>query len=325
VLRVLVVGGAGYIGSHACKALSKAGHEPIVVDSLIYGHREAVKWGPLEAGDMLNAPWLAEVFLRHKPDVVMHFAAFAYVGESVLDPAKYYHNNITGTQVLLETMRQMGVKNIIFSSTCATYGEVTQLPIEEETRQSPINPYGFTKLVVEQMLADYQRAYGLGWVALRYFNAAGADPDGEIGESHDPETHAIPLAIAAALRIGAEFKVFGADYETPDGSALRDYIHVTDLADAHVRAMDYLHRGGISTAFNLGTGQPTSVFDLIAAVSRVTGSNLPHDILPRRPGDPPALYAAAAKAKNLLGWEPRYSDIDTIVRTAVNWHRQSAY
>jgi UDP-glucose-4-epimerase GalE len=255
----------------------------------------------------------------------MHFAAFAYVGESVTDPSKYYHNNITGTQTLLDVMRRNGVLKLIFSSTCATYGEVEKLPILEDTPQSPINPYGYTKLVVERMMADYQRAYGLSWVALRYFNAAGADPDGEIGESHDPETHAIPLAIAAAFRRSDGFKVFGADYETPDGSALRDYVHVTDLAYAHVKAMDYLAKGCNSTAFNLGTGTPTSVFEIINSVSRVTGSNLPYDIVPRRAGDPPALYASAVKAKTLLGWEPIHSDIDTIVRTAVNWYRRPAY
>ncbi|MCA3693442.1 MAG: UDP-glucose 4-epimerase GalE [Aquidulcibacter sp.] len=324
-MRVLVVGGAGYIGSHACKALHKAGHQPIVVDSLVYGHKQAVKWGPLEVGDISDGNWLDSVFARYNPEVVMHFAAFAYVGESVTDPAKYYHNNVSGTQSLLDAMRRNHVWTLIFSSTCATYGEVTKLPIEEDTPQVPINPYGYTKLIVERMMADYQRAYGLAWVALRYFNAAGADPEGEIGESHDPETHAIPLAIAAALRSGDGFKVFGSDYETPDGSALRDYIHVSDLADAHVKAMDYLLGGGAPTAFNLGTGTPTSVFEIINAVSRVTGSNLPHDLVPRRAGDPPALYAAANKAKALLGWEPTRSDIDTIVRTAVNWHRQPAY
>lgn len=324
-MRVLVVGGAGYIGSHACKALHKAGHQPIVVDSLVYGHKQAVKWGPLEVGDISDGNWLDSVFARYNPEVVMHFAAFAYVGESVTDPAKYYHNNVSGTQSLLDAMRRNHVSTLIFSSTCATYGEVTKLPIEEGTPQAPINPYGYTKLIVERMMADYQRAYGLAWVALRYFNAAGADPEGEIGESHDPETHAIPLAIAAALRRGDGFKVFGSDYETPDGSALRDYIHVSDLADAHVKAMDYLLGGGTPTAFNLGTGKPTSVFEIINAVSRVTGSNLPYDIVPRRAGDPPALYAAATKAKTLLAWEPTQSDIDTIVRTAVNWHRQPAY
>lgn len=324
-MRVLVVGGAGYIGSHACKALQNAGHQPIVVDNLVYGHREAVKWGPLEVGDIGDKAWLNDVFIRHDPAVVMHFAAFAYVGESVTDPSKYYHNNITGTQTLLDVMRRNGVLKLIFSSTCATYGEVEKLPILEDTPQSPINPYGYTKLVVERMMADYQRAYGLSWVALRYFNAAGADPDGEIGESHDPETHAIPLAIAAAFRRSDGFKVFGADYETPDGSALRDYVHVTDLAYAHVKAMDYLTRGCNPTAFNLGTGTPTSVFEIINSVSRVTGSNLPYDIVPRRAGDPPALYASAVKAKTLLGWEPIHSDIDTIVRTAVNWYRRPAY
>lgn len=324
-MRVLVVGGAGYIGSHTCKALHRAGHEPIVVDSLVYGHKEAVKWGPLEIASIGDRAKLDGIFARYKPEAVMHFAAFAYVGESVTDPAKYYQNNVTGTQSLLDAMLQHGTSKLIFSSTCATYGEVDTLPIREDALQAPINPYGYTKLVVERMMADYQRAYGLDWVALRYFNAAGADPDGEIGESHDPETHVIPLAINAALRRGNELKVFGSDYDTADGSALRDYIHVSDLADAHLKAMDYLFNGGEPTAFNLGTGKPTSVFEIINAVSQVTGSNLPHDIVPRRAGDPPVLYASADKARTLLGWEPWQSDIETIVKTAVNWHRQPAY
>jgi UDP-arabinose 4-epimerase len=258
-MRIIVTGGAGYIGSHACKALSRAGYEPVVFDNLSSGHTSAVKWGPLAEGDIRDAVALDRAFRQWKPVMVMHFAAHAYVGESVHDPLKYYENNIGGTQSLLSAMKRNQVNSIIFSSTCATYGIPETVPIDEAAPQHPINPYGFTKLVVERMLADCATAHGLSWCALRYFNAAGADPEGELGEDHDPETHVIPLALQAALGSRSSFQVFGADYNTPDGTAIRDYIHVSDLADAHVKAVTYLLNGGKSDSFNLATGKGVSV------------------------------------------------------------------
>jgi len=318
-MRILVTGGAGYIGSHTCKALARAGHEPIVFDSLVYGNADAVKWGPLEQGDILDGARLDAVMQRYQPDVVMHFAAFAYVGESVTDPAKYYRNNIVGSLSLLDAMVRNGVGKIIFSSTCATYGVPPELPIKEETPQNPINPYGFTKLAIEHALSDYGRAYGIKWAAMRYFNAAGCDPDGDLGEEHDPETHAIPLAIQAALGTGPRFKVFGADYATPDGTAIRDYIHVSDLAAAHALAAEYLVKGGDSEAFNLSTGRGVSVLDIVRSTERATGRKVPADAVGRRAGDPPVLYAIAEKANRLLGWAPAFVDIDETVATAARW------
>jgi len=318
-MRVLVTGGAGYIGSHTCKALAQAGHQPIVLDNLAYGNADAVKWGPFEQGDILDGACLDAVMRQYRPDLVMHFAAFAYVGESVSDPAKYYRNNVVGSLSLLDAMVRNAVGKIIFSSTCATYGEPDDLPIHEDTPQKPINPYGFTKLAVEHALADYGRAYGLKWAAMRYFNAAGCDPDGELGEEHEPETHAIPLAIMAALGTGPRFKVFGSDYDTADGTAIRDYIHVSDLAAAHALGADYLDRGGESGAFNLSTGRGVSVLDIVNAAARATGRPVPTDIVGRRVGDPPALYAVAEKANRLLGWTPAFLDIDETVATAARW------
>ncbi|WP_197976812.1 UDP-glucose 4-epimerase GalE [Agrobacterium vitis] len=318
--NILVVGGAGYIGSHACKALSKAGYTPVVYDNLIHGHADSVKWGPFEQGDIADGARLDAVLSKYKPECVMHFAAFAAVGESVTDPAKYYNNNIHGSVCLLDAMRRNGVDTIVFSSTCATYGEVKSLPIVEEAPQSPVNPYGFSKLVIEQALKDYGHAYGLKWVAMRYFNAAGLDPEGDLGERHDPETHAIPLAVLAAMR-QTEFNVFGTDYDTPDGTAVRDYIHVCDLADAHVLAIDYLQKGGESGAFNLATGKGTSVKDLLEAVSEAVGAQVPIKYAPRRAGDAPALYASGDKARSLLGWTPQYTDINVIVKTAADWFK----
>ncbi|MGV2123346.1 UDP-glucose 4-epimerase GalE [Agrobacterium vitis] len=318
--NILVVGGAGYIGSHACKALSKAGYTPVVYDNLVHGHADSVKWGPFEQGDIADGERLDAVLSKYQPECVMHFAAFAAVGESVTDPAKYYNNNIHGSVCLLDAMRRNGVDTIVFSSTCATYGEVKSLPIVEEAPQSPVNPYGFSKLVIEQALKDYGHAYGLKWVAMRYFNAAGLDPEGDLGERHDPETHAIPLAVLAAMR-QTEFNVFGTDYDTPDGTAVRDYIHVCDLADAHVLAIDYLQKGGESGAFNLATGKGTSVKDLLEAVSEAVGAQVPIKYAPRRAGDAPALYASGDKARSLLGWTPRYTDINLIVKTAADWFK----
>jgi UDP-arabinose 4-epimerase len=317
---VLVTGGAGYIGSHACKALARAGYLPIAYDNLVYGHEWAVKWGPFERGDILEQARLEEVVARHSPVAVMHFAAFAYVGESVTEPAKYYRNNVAGTLTLLEACRSRGVGTFVFSSSCATYGIPDVLPIREDTPQRPINPYGASKLMVERMLADFGAAYGLRSVALRYFNAAGADPDGEIGEDHDPEPHVIPLVLDVAAGKRDAISVFGTDYETPDGTCIRDYIHVTDLADAHVKALQKLEAGPLRPAFNLGTGSGVSVRQLIDAAERVTGLPIKVKHAPRRPGDPPELVADASAADSALGWTPVLSDIETILRTAWEWH-----
>jgi UDP-arabinose 4-epimerase len=318
-MRILVTGGAGYIGSHACKALSRAGYEPVVFDNLSSGHASAVKWGPLAQGDIRDGAALDQAFHTFKPVMVMHFAAHAYVGESVHDPLKYYENNIGGTQSLLAAMKRNQVNSIIFSSTCATYGIPETVPIDEAAPQNPINPYGFTKLVVERMLADCAAAHGLSWCALRYFNAAGTDPEGELGEDHDPETHVIPLALQAALGSRSSFQVFGTDYDTPDGTAVRDYIHVSDLADAHVKAVTYLLKGGKSDAFNLATGKGVSVKELVRAVERATGRKVPAQFGPRRAGDPPVLFAVAQKAADVLGWRPAFVSIDDTVASAARW------
>lgn len=318
---ILVTGGAGYVGSHACKALAAAGLVPVTYDNLSRGHREAVRWGPLVEGDLHDRACLAEAFRVHRPAAVMHFAAFAYVGESVGDPEMYYRNNVGGTLTLLSAMREAGIGRIVFSSTCATYGNPAEVPIRETTPQRPVNPYGETKLAIERALHWYG-AYGLRAVALRYFNAAGDDPDGEIGEDHDPETHLIPLVLRAALGQAGPVSLFGTDYPTPDGTPIRDYIHVVDLADAHVRALRYLAAGGDSAAFNLGTGHGHSVREVIAAVETASGRAVPQREAARRPGDPPELIADPALAKRTLGWEPRYSELPSIVRTALHWHER---
>ncbi|WP_176049939.1 UDP-glucose 4-epimerase GalE [Burkholderia sp. BCC1644] len=322
-MKVLVTGGAGYIGSHTCKALAQAGHEPIAYDNLSTGHCDAVRWGPLVVADILDRQALSKALAAHRPDVVIHFAALAYVGESVLAPDRYYTVNVAGACTLLSAMHAAGVGRIVMSSSCATYGIPDALPISERTPQQPINPYGFTKYAMERMAADFERAYGLKWVALRYFNAAGADPDGEIGECHEPETHALPLAIRAALGAGNAFRVMGTDYPTPDGSAIRDYVHVSDLADAHVRATTHLCGGGESVALNLGTGKGTSVLEALRAVEAVTGRRVPTVMAARRPGDPPALYADATKAARVLGWRPRFTAIEQMVEHAAAWHRKA--
>ncbi|HEX6117940.1 MAG TPA: UDP-glucose 4-epimerase GalE [Dongiaceae bacterium] len=319
-MKILVTGGAGYVGSHACKAIAEAGHQPIVYDNLSRGHRSLVRWGAFEPGDLADRVRLREVITRHRPDGVMHFAALAYVGESVEQPALYYENNVLGSLSLLEAIRESGPNIVVFSSTCATYGVPTRLPIDEDHPQNPVNPYGVSKLIVERMLHDYGAAYGLRSVSLRYFNAAGADPGGEIGEMHEPETHAIPLAVLAALGRTPAFQVYGKDYPTADGSAVRDYIHVADLASAHVRAFEYLSDGGESTSINLGTGLGTSVLEVIGAVERVAGRPVPVVHRSRRPGDPHALVADARRAGAVLGWRPSYVDIGEIVATAWRWH-----
>jgi len=321
-MRVLVTGGAGFIGSHACKALAMAGHEPIVFDNLSTGHADAVKWGPLVVGDIRDAEALDSALSAHRPDLVMHFAALAYVGESVADPAHYYGVNVAGTLSLLEAMRRHGVDAIVFSSSCATYGTPEVLPICESTPQRPINPYGFTKLAAERMLQDFERAYGLRWVALRYFNAAGADPDGELGEDHDPETHLVPLAIQSALGLRPPLQVFGTDYPTPDGSAVRDYVHVSDLAHAHVLAAGHLVSGGASGAFNLATGSGVSVLEIAAAVAEAVGRPVPLVMATRREGDPPALYATGGLARQVLGWDPRHLALEDVVATAARWFQR---
>lgn len=318
---MLVTGGAGYVGAHACKALARNGYQPVVYDNLVYGHEDAVKWGPLERGEIADRGRLDELFARHDFAAVMHFAAYAYVGESVTDPGKYYRNNVAGTLTLLEAMRDHEVGRLVFSSTCATYGIPGRVPITEDCPQQPINPYGRSKLMVETMLRDFADAYGLRSVALRYFNAAGADPDCEIGERHDPETHLIPLALDAAGGRGPQLTVFGSDYDTPDGTCIRDYVHVTDLADAHVLALGVIGRADGFHAFNLGTSNGASVREVIDSVERVTGRKVPHSLGPRRPGDPAILVSDPGKSKKELGWKPGLSDLDTIVGTAWAWHQ----
>ena len=319
-MSILICGGAGYIGSHINKLLSNMGYDTIVYDNLIYGHRDAVKWGRFIEADLADTAALDKVFSENKIEAVFHFAAFAYVGESVDDPAKYYINNVCNTINLLEAMRRHGCNKIIFSSTCATYGVPERLPITEDMPQNPINPYGATKLMVERIFKDYNKAYGLKFAALRYFNAAGADPDGEIGENHNPETHIIPLVIDAAYGKRPDIKVFGSDYPTRDGTCIRDYIHVTDLAEAHLLALEYLDKGGESGFFNLGNENGTSVLEVIESVKKVTGKEFKVTLTDRRPGDPPVLVGSAERAKNILGWKPRFSDIDVIVEHAVNWY-----
>jgi UDP-arabinose 4-epimerase len=318
--NILVTGGAGYIGSHTCKALRAAGYTPVTLDNMVYGHDWAVKWGPLVRGDILGRADLDEVFSEYKPEAVLHFAAFAYVGESVTDPEKYYRNNVAGSLSLLSAMRRHGCSRIVFSSTCATYGAPERVPLTEDHPTRPMSPYGATKLMIEQMLKDFEVGYGLKHVALRYFNAAGADPDGEIGEDHDPETHLIPLVVAAGLGRLPHVTIFGTDYPTPDGTAVRDYIHVTDLAEAHVLSVERLLSGGASATYNLGTGTGNSVREVIRAVEKVSGKPVPVVEGPRRAGDSPGLYADSGAIIRELGWKPRFMDLDAIVETAWRWH-----
>jgi len=315
-----VTGGAGYIGSHAAKVLHRAGYRVVVFDNLIAGHREAVKYGEWVEGDITDVTAVRDALSRYRISAVMHFAAFLDVGESVRSPAVYYRNNVVGALSVLEAMVAEHVYTFVFSSTCATYGEPNETPIAETHSQHPINSYGETKLVVERALVHFERAYGLRSMALRYFNAAGADPDGEIGEDHAPEIHLIPRAIQAAVG-GPELQIFGDDYPTPDGTCLRDYVHVWDLAEAHVKALESLVATRQSAAYNLGTGEPHSVRQVIEAVERVTGRRVPWTLGPRRPGDPAALYAVAHKARAELRWTPSFPGLDAIVRTAWAWHR----
>ena len=321
-MSILIVGGAGYIGSMTAKLVAAAGHRPVVLDNLVYGHREAVRWGPFVEGDLADAALVDRVLKEHAVTAVIHFAAYAYVGESVQNPRKYFRNNVVNTLNLVDAMVDNGVRDIVFSSTCATYGEPVKVPIPEDHPQSPVNPYGESKLMVEKILHWYQGAHPLRFAALRYFNAAGADPDGEVGEDHDPETHLIPLAIEAALGSRPGLDIYGTDYPTPDGTAVRDYIHVADLAAAHLAALGQLQGGTSSLRLNLGTGVGHSVRQVIAAVEKVSGRKVPVREAGRRAGDPPALVADARLAAATLGWKPQYPDIATIVEHAWKWHER---
>ncbi|ARQ60337.1 UNVERIFIED_ORG: UDP-glucose 4-epimerase [Rhizobium etli] len=319
---VLVVGGAGYIGSHTCLDLANKGYKPVVFDNFSNGHREFVKWGPAEEGDIRDRARVDEVLAKHQPAAILHFAALIEVGESVKDPVSFYENNVIGTLTLLSAAQAAGINAFVFSSTCATYGLPQSVPLDETHRQVPINPYGRTKYIVEQALADYDQYKSLRSVVLRYFNAAGADFEGRIGEWHQPETHAIPLAIDAALGRRQGFKVFGSDYETRDGTCVRDYIHVLDLADAHVRAVEYLLKGGESVALNLGTGTGTTVKELLGAIEDVSNRPFPVEYIGRREGDSHTLVANNDKARDVLGWVPQY-DLSAIIRSAWNWHAKT--
>lgn len=314
--RVLVTGGVGFIGSHVCKCLSRAGLEPISFDDLSTGHSDSAHWGPLVVGDIRDSNALEETLRRWTPLAVIHLAGAAYVGESIDHPAKYYDVNVVGSQRLLQACRQTAVKRIVFSSTCATYGAPSKQPIDEATQQEPINPYGRTKLFVEKMILDYAQAYGLRYAILRYFNAAGADPDGQLSERHSPETHLVPIGLLASAQRLPYLPILGDNYDTPDGTCVRDFIHVTDLAEAHVAALLQLLDGGKNRTVNLGAGVPTSVREVVDAIKRVTGKEVPIVVKPKRPGDPPTLVADIRAARETLGFSPKYSDIDTIVRTA---------
>ncbi|MCX7515321.1 UDP-glucose 4-epimerase GalE [Frateuria sp. STR12] len=319
-LEVLVCGGAGYIGSHAARWLAEAGHRVTVLDNLSTGHREAVRWGELVAADIRDRQALDRVFAARRYDAVMHFCALSLVGESMARPYAYYDNNVAGTLTLLEAMRQADVQRLVFSSTAAVFGMPQQALIEEDHPAAPINPYGASKLMVERMLADAALAYGLRSVALRYFNAAGATPSAQIGESHSPETHLIPNALRAAAGTGDPLRLFGNDYPTRDGTCVRDYVHVDDLAAAHAAALDYLDGHAGAHRFNLGNGQGFSVLEVTGAVREVTGRELPFEWQPRRAGDPPTLVASSARAREQLGWNPRYTDLREIIATAWRWH-----
>lgn len=321
---ILVTGGAGYIGSHTVLALKQAGFDVIILDNLVYGHRDLVEkvlQVELVVGDTGDRALLDDLFKTHDVAAVIHFSAYAYVGESVSDPAKYYRNNVLGTLTLLEAMLAASVKNFVFSSTCATYGVPEVVPIPEDHPQNPINPYGATKLMVERILSDFDVAYGFKSVRFRYFNAAGADPNGRLGEDHNPETHLIPLVLQTALGKRESISVFGTDYPTADGTCIRDYIHVSDLADAHVLGLEYLLKGGDSEVFNLGNGNGFSVKEVIETAKLVTGKDIKVVECDRRPGDPPALIGSGDKAKKILGWHPQYSSLKEIITHAWQWHQ----
>ena len=319
--NILVVGGAGYIGSYMCKYLAKNGYNPVVLDNLVYGHRQAVRWGPFVEGTMADSKLLNQIFSEYQIAAVMHFAAFCYVGESMTMPGKYYRNNVANTLRLLEIMIERNVLNFIFSSSCAIYGEPVEIPITEQHPQKPINPYGRTKLIVEHILDDFRSAYGLEFASLRYFNAAGADPEGEVGEDHNPETHLIPLVLQTALGQQETISIFGDDYPTRDGTCIRDYIHIDDLAQAHILALERLLDGQPGGEYNLGNGEGYSVKEVIDIARNVTGEPIPSKIVERRPGDPAVLIGSNEKAINELGWRPCFPDLRTIIATAWQWHK----
>ncbi len=324
-MAILVTGGAGYIGSHSVLTLQKAGYEVIVLDNLVYGHQDLVEKVlkvKLIVGSTGDRALLRETFANHQIDAVMHFAAYAYVGESVTQPAKYYQNNVVGTLTLLEAMLEANINKFVFSSTCATYGVPDAVPITEDQSQNPINPYGATKLMVERILQDFNQAYDFRSVCLRYFNAAGADPEGNLGEDHNPETHLIPLVLQTALGHRESVSIFGTDYDTPDGSCIRDYIHVLDIAQAHILALKYLIDNGTTDVFNLGNGSGFSVKKVIATARKITGKEIKAELSDRRPGDPPTLVGSGAKAKKILGWQPAYSNLDDIISHAWQWHQK---
>jgi len=318
---ILVTGGAGFVGSHACKALARRGFRPVVFDNLERGHDWAVKWGPLAQGDIRDESDLHRAFQAWRPWAVMHFAAYAYVGESSIEPVKYYDTNVGGTAKLLKVAAAFECRRVVFSSSCAIYGIPARLPLAEEDPRHPVNPYGYTKLVAEQMLADAEAANGIRNVTLRYFNATGADPDGELGESHEPETHLIPLVLATALGRQSSINVFGDDYPTPDGTCIRDYVHVSDLADAHVAALNWLAAGKPSNSFNLGNGRGSSVAEVIRIAEEITGLAIRANICPRRAGDPPSLISDSTKARQLLGWTPNFPDLEQQIGHAWKWFR----
>jgi UDP-glucose 4-epimerase len=324
-MKILVCGGAGYIGSHMVRHLRANGHEAVVFDNLSTGHRQAVGEASLVEGDLLDPAALATLFAAHRFDAVMHFCARSLVGESVQQPYAYYRNNVAGTLNLLQAMQAAGVERLVFSSTAAVFGNPQADLIDEDHPTAPINPYGASKLMVERMLADAATAYGLRSVALRYFNAAGADPAGTLGESHDPETHLIPNVLRAALGTGSSLKVFGDDYATRDGTCVRDYVHVNDLASAHLAALAFMGAHEGAHVFNLGNGQGFSVLEVIEAARRVTGADIGFEVAPRRPGDPPVLVAASNRAREVLGWIPEFTDIGDIIATAWTWHRHASY
>jgi UDP-glucose 4-epimerase len=322
---LLVTGGAGYIGSHYVLYERERGNDVVVLDNMIYGHPEAVLGAPLIEGDLGDRAVLNRIFAEYKPDAVVHFAAFASVGESVTYPERYYRNNVASTLTLLEAMKDHGVKRFIFSSSCATYGNPEYVPMDEKHPQHPINPYGESKYICEKMLEAFDHAHGMKFCSLRYFNAAGADPQGRIGESHDPESHLIPLILQTATGKRDKITIFGTDYDTPDGTCVRDYIHILDLAQAHALALDRLNAGGASDFFNLGTENGFTVREVIGVCERVTGKSVPVEEGPRRPGDPPRLVASAKKAKADLGWSPKFTDLEETVRTAWNWEQNRRF
>jgi UDP-glucose-4-epimerase GalE len=319
---VLVTGGAGYIGSHVCKALARQGYVPVTYDNLCSGNREAVLWGPFEEGDIRDRDRLRDVIQKYKPEAIMHFAALIQVGESVKEPALYYHNNVYGSYCLLEEARAAGIKYMVFSSTAAVYGLPETSPIPEDAPHAPINPYGQTKLAMEKMIQDYSRAYDLKYATLRYFNVAGADPENETGTAYKVDSHIIPMLMRVASGLQPQIKLFGEDYPTPDGTAVRDYIHVTDLAEAHILSLKHIMGGKDSITINVGTNKGYSVAEIIEAARKITGKNIPVEKCERRAGDPPTLVSDATRARKLINWTPRYSDLETIVETAWEWRQK---